>query len=723
MKSRLTITLAACLALTSSVLATDRNPASRPPRGAPHVLDELLLRWRQGTQDSSIAAAHAEVGAKEMLRFANVEGLTLVKLAPDVSVTGALERYRNRPDVMYAEPSYYRYLQTVPNDPYFANGSLWGLQNTGQGGGTLGADIHATAAWNLTTGSRSVAVVVIDTGIDYKHQDLAANMWPKLGINTVPNGNSNDPMDDTVGSHGTRVAGVLGAVGNNKVGVVGVNWRVSLIACKAFDSNFKGSDGTIIACLNYAQTLKQQGVNIVATVAAWGGAPPSQALYDAIAAQMKAGILFVTAAGNNPIDQDIDGVNLYPADFDLSNIIAVSGTDRNDNLYYYSGYGAHEIHLGAPGQDIYSTVRGNGYDIESGTSLATAYVAGVAALLKAQDASRDWRAIKNLILAGGDTIPALSNITITGKRLNAYGSLVCQNSTVVSRFRPRGDGWTAVNIPMGTRVDVSVLNIKCAHPHGPVNIRVKPGNVVLALVDDGTHGDQAAGDGVYSGQWVPDSVGSYTLTFPGDDTWQANVIPVYTYSVVPFKWRTIAGTNLNLCDDCTAAITPPFAINLGGVSFSSLYVDSNGKLNFLFPESDPLNVFLPNTYEGYSFLVAAFWDDLLPIQNTAQNVFWTVAGTAPQRELVIEWRNVSRASGCMDAAATVDFEVVFFERSNNVLFNYARTTFGGPPACALGDRGAHATAGIQLTYPSAAQYSYDQPNLTDKLSLQFTLVP
>jgi subtilisin family serine protease len=124
-------------------------------------------------------------------------------------------------------------------------------------------------------------------------------------------------MGDQVGSHGTRVAGVIAAVGNNKVGVVGVNWQVSLIACKAFDSNFKGGDATIVACLNYAQTLKQQGVNIVATVAAWGGAPPSQALYDAIAAQMKVGILFVTAAGNNPIDQDIDGVNLYPADFDL----------------------------------------------------------------------------------------------------------------------------------------------------------------------------------------------------------------------------------------------------------------------------------------------------------------------------------------------------------------------------------------------------------------------
>ena len=266
-----------------------------------------------------------------------------------------------------------------------------------------------------------------------------------------------------------------------------------------------------------------------------------------------------------------------------------------------------------------------------------------------------------------------------------------------------------------------MLNIKCANPNGPVHITVQPGNVVLPLLDDGKGSDHAAGDGVYSGHLVADRVGSYTLTFPGGDTCLANVIPAYTYSVVPFKRRTIVGTNLNLCDDCTAAIAPPFVINLGGVSFSSVYVDSNGKVNFLFPENDYLNVSLPNTAEAYSFLVAAFWDDLLPIQNTNQNVFWAVVGTAPQRELVIEWRHVSRASGCTDAAATVDFEVVFFEGSNNVLFNYAHTTFGRPPDCALGDHGAHATAGIQLTYPSAAHYSYDQPNLTDNLSLQFTL--
>jgi hypothetical protein len=151
-------------------------------------------------------------------------------------------------------------------------------------------------------------------------------------------------------------------------------------------------------------------------------------------------------------------------------------------------------------------------------------------------------------------------------------------------------------------------------------------------------------------------------------------------------------------------------------------VDSNGKVSFSSAETDPLNVPLPNPYAGYSFMVAPWWDDLNPIQNTAQNVFWAVTGAAPQRQFVIEWRNVSRASGCTDPTANVTFQVVFFEGSTDVLFNYAHTTFGGPPACAAGDNGANATVGIQIVDPSATQFSFDAPNLTDNLSLRFSLV-
>jgi subtilisin family serine protease len=190
MKGTFTIALATFLAVTSSALghqqsaspaaAGPQQAAAAPQHSAPYryVADELIVRFKKRTPEASMAAAHAQVGAKEMHRFANVEGLRRIKLAVGASVPAALESYRKRPDVMYAHPNYYRHTQAVPNDPYFSDGSLWGLQNTGQAGGTPGDDIHAAAAWDLTTGSRDVVVVVIDSGVDYNHPDLKAPVAP-----------------------------------------------------------------------------------------------------------------------------------------------------------------------------------------------------------------------------------------------------------------------------------------------------------------------------------------------------------------------------------------------------------------------------------------------------------------------------------------------------------------------------------------------------------------
>jgi hypothetical protein len=189
-------------------------------------------------------------------------------------------------------------------------------------------------------------------------------------------------------------------------------------------------------------------------------------------------------------------------------------------------------------------------------------------------------------------------------------------------------------------------------------------------------------------------------------------MPAYTYNVVPFNWQTIDGSNLNLSDDSYASIPSPFPVTLGTASFSTMYVDSNGKVSFSSAEAHSMDVPLPNPCAGYFFMVVPWWDDLNPIQNTAQNVFWAVTGAAPQRQLVIEWRNVSRASGCSDPTANVTFQVVFFEGGSDVLFNYAYTTFAGPPACAVGDNGVHATIGIQIVDPSGAQFSFDAPSLT-----------
>jgi subtilisin family serine protease len=738
MKNTLALAVAMLLVAASGASAAERkNPPStaEPPAAA----DKVLVRFKAKTTEGSISEAHARLGATEVRRFTSVPNLMLVSLPSGRSVRDALAAYRSHPSVEYATPDYQPKVARVPNDPYFAHNYLWALQNAT----TPGADIHAPAAWNLTTGSRNVVVTEIDTGIDYTHPDLAANMWRNTadcfndgidhdhdgyvndcyGINTFA-GNGN-PMDDTLtgGSHGTHLAGIMGAVGNNGVGVVGVNWQVSLMACKAFGHDGTGYDSMVIACLDYVLLMKQRGFNIVATNNSWGQPAYSPALHDAIVAQMQAGILFVAAATNG-MDEDI--APSYPANDESPNVIAVASTDPNDALSPGSAFGAHTVHLGAPGGEIWSTVIGAGYDIESGTSMATAYVSGVAALLKARNLSWDWRAIKNLILAGGDNDPALRNAlndTITGKRLNAYGSMTCASSPIQRRFRPVGAGSVPENIALGTRIDLLVLNINCSAPAGPVSVTVQPGDVVIRLLDDGAGTDLAAGDGLYSGVWVPPNLGDYTLIFPNNDRWEAKVFPAYAYSVVPFRWETISGANLNLSDDSIAFISLPFPVVLGNVRFSSVYVDSNGKLNFsTIVESDYQNEPLPDPFQSYNYMVAPFWDDLLPIQNSAQNVYWAVTGAPPNRKFVVEWRNVSRASGCQDLAAQITFQVVFSEGGGDIFFNYADSTFGGPSACAAGDHGALASVGLQLVYPIATQVSYDQPKLTDRMSIQFTPV-
>jgi subtilisin family serine protease len=749
MKNVVAVTLIMVLMAVSGTLAAEQKnsgvaAAKRAPAEPPAVADQVLVRFRPMATAQSIAEAHAKAGGEEMRRFPSVPNLALVKLPPGKPVAEALAAYRSQPDIAYATRDDLYKLKATPNDPYFVEGKLWGLQNRSH----PGVDIHATDAWNLTTGSNQVVAMVIDSGIDYTHQDLAANMWRNTadcfhdgidhdhdgyvndcyGINPAY-GNS-DPMDDTQAnsfgpSHGTFMAGIIGAVGNNAIGVVGVNWRVGLMACKAFDSNLQGSVHAIIGCLDYALMMKQRGVNIVATNNSYGGAY-NQALYDAIVEQINAGILFIAPAGNG-LDEDQPFMDYYPANYDLPNVIAVAALDSDDNLNPYSGFGAHTVHLGAPGWDIFSTTIGNGYDIQGGTSNATAFVTGVAALLKARNSSWDWRAIKNLILTGGDNDPALRNIlndTITGKRLNAYGSMTCVNSPIQRRFRPVGTGTLPINIPLGSRIGLSMLNINCAAPAGPPGpVIVQPGNLVIPLLDNGQGPDSTAGDGLYSGVWVPQHPGFYTLTFPGNDQWQAQVFPAYTYKIVPFSWQAISGTSLNLSDDSFQGVSLPFPIVLGNVSFRSIFIDSNGKVNFPPPlESDYQNVSLPNPYAGYSYMVAPFWDDLLPIQNSQQNVFWAVTGTMPNRKFVVEWRNVSRASGCQDAAAKVTFQVVFSEASTEIDFNYANTTFGGPAACAAGDHGASATVGLQTIDPVAAQFSYNQPSLSDKMSIRFNLL-
>ncbi len=694
------------------------------------VEDEVIVRFKEHVHDRDRVRVHASIRAAVKKKIRSVKELDLVKLPRGLSVRKALEAYRSRPDVHYAEPNYIVHTTATPNDPRFID--LWGLQNTGQLGGTPGADIDAPGAWNFTTGDNNVVVAVIDTGIDYLHQDLSANMFRNVadcnhngldddgngfvddcfGINTAYD--ISDPWDDH--SHGTHVAGTIGGLGNNSIGVVGVNWNVQLMACKFLDYFGSGTIADAIDCLNYVAMMKDRGFNIVATNNSWGGGGFSQALYDAIDAHRQRGILFIAAAGNAALDNDSSP--FYPARYNLPNVIAVAATDRFDGLADFSNYGRRTVHIGAPGHEILSSTIENTYSIFSGTSMATPHVAGVAALLKAQDPSRDWRAIKNLILAGGENVPSVIN-TVSQKRLNAHGALTCSNSTVSSRVRPIGDTITGT---IGIPIDLAFLNINCANPNGNLTVTVNPGGQIITLLDDGVGPDQSAGDGIYSGEFIPPALGTFTLSFSNGDIVTVQILQNYIFTPVPFNYRTITGTNLNLFDDEVAQIGPPFAILFGGGSFTDLSLNDNGTISFTgaFASSPWDNSPIP--YSSVSTLVAPFWDDLRATSSTAKNVWWGVTGSAPNRELVIEWRDIPNWN--CSPTASVKFQVVFFEGSSDILFNYADTVFGGGCRSWEGmvpDNGASATVGVQVSENLGTQFSFQSPSLNNNTALLWTL--
>lgn len=695
--------------------------AQPPPAYAP---DSILVRFKGSTRPDQKTLAHAWIGTRVDKSFSIVDGLQAVRIPSGMRVKDAVELYRRHPAVLYAEPNWIVRTQATPNDPRL--GELWALNNRGQTGGVPGADIDALAAWNRTTGSNTVVVVVIDTGIDYDHQDLSANMFRNerdcnsngidddgnghvddcFGIDTV-NGDS-DPMDDN--SHGTHVAGTIGAAGNNGVGVVGVNWAVQLMACKFLNEQGFGDLVGALQCLEYVKLMRDRGVNIVATNNSWSGGGFSQAMFDAIEAHLQRGILFVAAAANNGTDNDTTPV--YPANYDLPNVISVAATTRTDALASFSDFGRRTVHLGAPGAEILSTVPSNGYATFNGTSMATPHVTGLAALLAADDPSRDWRAIKNLILAGGDPIPVLAN-TITRRRLNARGAIDCSNSTVLSRHLPIGDVISGV---VGTPIDLAVLHINCASPNGSVAVGVSPGGQSVVLADDGQGADRAAGDGTYSGRWTPPTPGTYTMSFPDGSVVTAQILTGYTAATTPFVYRTITGTNLNLTDDSSASIASPFPIRFGGGSFDTVFVSSNGNVNFASPFTEWPNVPIPTGV--IATLVAPWWDDLVPQPASGQNVFWAVTGTSPNRELVIEWRDITQFN-CL-FSGSVKFQLVLFEGSSNLLFNYADTVFG---AGCFADRGGSATVGVQVNSGTGTQYSFDTPSLSDDLALLWTTAP
>ena len=309
----------------------------------------------------------------------------------------AIDILKQNPHVLYAEPDCLMHLDRVSNDPHFS--VLWGMKK-----------IRVPSAWNGFYGSAQVVVGVVDSGIDYHHQDLVNNIWANQG----GEGNcgwdffydAHDPMDKN--SHGTHVAGTIGAVGNNGIGVVGVNWNVKMAALK-----ITGNSGVV--CASAAIKAIEYGIDNKIPVLnnSWGGRIYCESLKATID---QYGGLFIASAGNNGLDNDI--YPHYPASYECDNIISVAATDYSDVLTSFSNYGASTIDIAAPGTEIYSSVLNNSYGFKSGTSMAAPHVAGAAALLKGYRPDLSTPEIKDIILSSVDRIPSLYGKVLTDGRLN-----------------------------------------------------------------------------------------------------------------------------------------------------------------------------------------------------------------------------------------------------------------------------------------------------------------
>jgi subtilisin family serine protease len=435
--------LVAALALASTSLASESLHAEasalaahRFAAGAIEAIPQLaynptavLVRFEDGAAEEYKQTVRALVGDGSFRIVESGLGIELVNTKVRVEV--AIERLS--PFVKYAERDWVVRKSLTPNDPGYAQ--LWGMHNTGQtvnaDPGVAGADINAPEAWDTYTGDATFKVAIIDTGVQYTHPDLAANIWTNPGeiagngIDDDANGYVDDTRgwdffsidnnpDDTDG-HGTHTAGTVGAVGNNGVGVAGVAWNCKLIPLR-FLGPTGGFTSDAVLAVNYCRTN-----NIKVSNNSWGGGGFTQSLFDAINNAKSVGHLFVAAAGNSNINMDVS--QQYPGGYNLDNIICVASMTNNDTRSSFSNYGAISVDLGAPGSTIYSTYLNGGYAYLSGTSMASPHVAGAAVLVYGQNPAWTYTQVRSRILTTTRALTGLSGVVATGGVLNLQAAL------------------------------------------------------------------------------------------------------------------------------------------------------------------------------------------------------------------------------------------------------------------------------------------------------------
>ncbi|UCH96662.1 MAG: PKD domain-containing protein, partial [Candidatus Aminicenantes bacterium] len=437
--------------------SADHHQWSGMSQGPKYLADQIIIDAENYAVVERIAR---ENDLKVLRKFKAVSqkrgrwvGVLKMKKTARVSVETVVDTLRATSGVISADFDHLCEAVVMPNDPKFSQ--LYGLHNTGQSGGTADADIDAPEAWDITTGSSNVIIAVVDTGINYTHEDLVDNMWMNPGevAGNSQDDDGNGYVDDIYGidaynndsnpkddhGHGSHVSGTIGAKGNNNKGVVGVNWNVKLMALKFLGSGGTGPESAAITCYEYLIEMKRRGQNIVAANNSWVTSGFNQTLRDVIVTAGQEGVLSVAAAGNN--GQNSDYYPQYPGAFSTDYVINVANTTRNDGLNSGSNYGVTSVDLGAPGTYIESCYHSsnNSYAQMTGTSMASPHVAGVVGLLAAVLPDETPLQRRERILSTVDPLSSLSGKCVTGGRLNAFSAVNAQ-PYVTADFSWTNDG-------------------------------------------------------------------------------------------------------------------------------------------------------------------------------------------------------------------------------------------------------------------------------------------
>ncbi|HRE81928.1 MAG TPA: S8 family serine peptidase, partial [Opitutaceae bacterium] len=404
----------------------------------------VLALPKAGTGSTrSLGEGESAAQVRTLRHFQRFDGLRVIAVPAGERAESYIKRLQATGLYEWVEKDRLLYAHAVPSDPEFTSGAQWALRNTGQSNGKAGADIQAVAAWDVITDASTVVVGVIDSGVKWDHPDLAANMWRNpgesgngretngidddgngyiddvFGINaTIPKSQpgAGNPADDD--GHGTAVAGVVGAVGNNGLGVTGVAWNAKIMALKFLTSDGTGATSDAIECMDYAVMMGARIIN-----ASYGSSTLSQAESAAMQRIKNAGIIMVAASGNEGLNND--EISNYPSNYAFENLVAVGSSTRSDLPATSSNFGSGKVDLYAPGAEIRVLARNpeTPYTILSGTSFAAPHVAGALALIKSLYPQDTPRESINRLLRGVDRVDAFVGKAQSSGRLNLARAL------------------------------------------------------------------------------------------------------------------------------------------------------------------------------------------------------------------------------------------------------------------------------------------------------------